>query len=334
MTSTIGVGVIGLGFMGWRHVDAYLSAAGSHPCKLRAVCDASPERWHAGLASPAAAARQNFREGVELYADPAQLLSDPRVQLVSICTYTESHVDLAIAALNAGKHVLVEKPVALSADAIRPLAEAASRSPTLCMPAMCMRFWPGWDWLHARITEHAFGRVRSARFERLGSPPAWAQHFYADQSRSGGALIDLHIHDADFLYWCFGRPVSVTTHGTLAHATTTYRYSGAPAHAAAEGGWSLHPSAGFRMRYTVAFEHATADFDIARTAALLLHTDAGSQPIDLPPGTGYDYEVRAMLQAIVTGATSPPCTMDDALAVAEMLDAERQSLETGLPVSL
>jgi len=329
MPQTIGVGIIGLGFMGARHVDACLAAADNAlPCQLSGVCDSDAARWSA---MPAAANHPH----VAFHPAPQSLIADPAIQLISICTYTDSHVELALAALAAGKHVLVEKPVALTAQGVRPLADSAAKASTLCMPAMCIRFWPGWDWLKHHITNRTYGNVRSATFQRLGPPPTWASHFYADHTRSGGALVDLHIHDADFIYWCFGMPAEVSTNGTLAHLTTTYRYGNGPRHITAEGGWSMHPNAGFRMRFLVAFENATADFDSTRTPSpLILHDDTGSHPVWLAAGTGYDHEMRAIVNAIASGSRTPPCTMHDALAVAKMLDAERLSLTEGRPVRL
>lgn len=329
MPPTIGVGIIGLGFMGARHLDACLAAtADDLPCRLRCVCDSDVARWSA---MPAAANHPH----VAFHATPQSLLADPAIQLVSICTYTDTHVELARAALAAGKHVLVEKPVALTAEGVRPLADAAAKAGTLCMPAMCIRFWPGWDWLKHHITNSTYGNVRSATFQRLGPPPAWASHFYADHTRSGGALVDLHIHDADFIYWCFGMPAEVSTHGTLAHLTTTYCFPNGPSHVTAEGGWSLHPKVGFRMRFLVAFENATADYDSTRSPVpLLLHDDTGSNPVQLAAGTGYDHEMRSFVKAISSGSRTPPCSMQDALAVATLLDAERQSLIDGKPARL
>lgn len=347
--SAVRVGVIGLGFMGRTHVAAYQSAARDGlPCVLAAVADRSAERLH-----PAAGAGGNFATGagealwdsasVRAHADPMALIADPGVDLVSICTHTDSHVPLAMAALAAGKHVLVEKPVALASGEVRLLARAARGSGRLCMPAMCMRFWPGWRWLRDRVADGSFGAVRSATFQRLGSPPDWATDFYADAARTGGPLVDLHIHDTDFVRYCFGPPASVVSTGTLHHVTTLYRYAAGagPAHVVAEGGQDHAPGFGFKMRYVVAFERATADFDLARGAAgspgpLLLCKDGRAEPVPLPPGAGYDHQVRHLVGAIAAGAapTALDATLDDAVAVARTLEAERQSLSTGLPVAL
>lgn len=336
----IGVGVIGLGFMGQTHLRCYSAADGAgYANRLAAVCDASPERRagkvEAGgnIATGQGAAFDPAK--VRAYADASELLADDEVELVSICTPTDSHADLAIAALEAGKHVLVEKPLAVrSADAQR-VADAVGQSDRLCMPAMCMRFWPAWAWLREQIVANTFGRVRSATFHRLASPPGWSSQFYTDDARTGGALVDLHIHDADFVRWIFGDPQAVVSAGSIDHLTTIYRYGTAgPSHVVAEGGWDHTQGFEFRMRYVVLFEHATADFDLGRKDQLLLARDGKQEAIKLDPVTGYDGEIRHLLDAIATGKRDLNATIDEAVSVARLLEAERESLRIERRVEL
>jgi predicted dehydrogenase len=340
-SASIGVGVIGLGFIGRHHVRAYQAAErDGFNCRVIAVCD---PQWMGGANAHAAGARGNIEVagGSERLFDPTQvrvcasvddLLSDRRVNLVSVCTHTDTHVDLAIRALEAGKHVMVEKPVAIRSAEVKRLADAARGAKALCMPAMCMRFWPGWDWLRERIREGSFGAVRSATFQRLGSRPAWSP-FYADESRSGGALFDLHIHDVDFIYWCFGRPRSLCAAGSAMHMTTQYRFDDGPSHVTAEGAWDLTPCAGFRMRYLVTFDYATVEWEIARTPRLVVHRRDESEAIALEELSGYDMEVREFVKSIRDG-TPLRAIVEDAVTVTQILEAERHSLQTSAAVSL
>ncbi len=337
----VGVGVVGLGFMGSTHIRAvHRAAADGLPCRLTAVCDASRERLSghvmaAGNITTGAGERLFDPGALATYTDYDVMLRDERVNLVIVCTHTDTHVEFARRALKAGKHVLVEKPVAITAERVRALvpdAAAASARGLLCMPAMCMRYWPAWTWLKARVDSGELGAVVSASFQRLGSGPSWGADFYRNHALSGGALIDLHIHDADFISWCFGSPREVASLGTLDHVTTLYRFEMGPPHVSAHGGWDQHPGFPFRMRYIVTFEGATADWDLTRTPALLLCREGRAEAVEMPAWLGYDGEVRAMVHAIASGAPSPPTTVEDALRTAEILDAERKSLETGTPV--
>lgn len=349
MAGTIGVGIIGLGFMGRTHLGAVRAAeADGLPCRLVAVADRESARLTGRAAVGGGAGNLRLGSGdqsllfdparVRAYDDAAALIADPGVSVVSICTHTDTHVDLAVAALRAGKHVLVEKPVSLRSEEVRRLAAEAARADRLAMPAMCMRFWPGWAWLRERVRDGSLGAVRSATFQRLGVAPDWTP-FYADVERSGGPLFDLHIHDADFVRWCFGEPAEVVSTGSPAHVTTLYRFGGSggsglvgPAHVVAEGGQDLSPGFGFVMRYVVAFEKATADFDLTRSPQVRLTRQGRAEAVEVPVLSAYDAEIRHMVGAVEAhGRGEKPAlraTMEDAALTTALIEAERESLRT------
>ncbi len=209
---------------------------------------------------------------------------------------------------------------------VERLAAEADAARTLCMPAMCMRFWPAWEWLRERVRDGTFGAPRSATFQRLASPPSWSQEFYRDTARSGGALIDLHIHDADFVRWCFGEPAEVRSCGTIHHLTTSYGIPGGPPHVTAEGGWDHTPGMPFAMRYLVVFERATASFDIARTPQLMLYRDGKGEEITVSPLSGYEAEVQHLVRAIAEGRRDIRVTVGDALQTSRLLEREGAQL--------
>ncbi len=326
----LGVGVIGMGFMGRTHAAAWVAAqAAGYPCRLAALCDASPERIAAGFAADGNLETDRARiatESLRRYADPAAMLADPDVQIVSVCTPTDTHVELACRALAAGKHVLVEKPVALSRAALQPLLHAAREARTLCLPAMCMRFWPGWPWLRDRIRDGSFGAVRSLACRRLGSTPAWSS-FYRDATRSGGALFDLHIHDVDFIYWCFGMPQEVSAYGSPQHVLATYRFASGPALVSAEAAWDQAPAAPFTMRFVCNFERATARFALGEPAPLLVHGEARSDAVALDGLSGYEAQVRHLVDLVGGVETTPRVSLADVDAVTHLVECESRSLE-------
>ncbi len=337
MSAPVRVGIIGFGFMGRTHARAYLSAArAGYPVSLVTIADHS-----LGSLDEADTSAGNLEtgegaldlSGVRLARAAQDLIDDPGIDLVSVCTHTDTHVNLAIRAIEAGKHVLVEKPIAIDPREVQRLAGVARKSDRVCMPAMCMRYWPAWVRVHDMIAQEQFGRVRSAEFHRLGSRPTWAADFYADEARSGGALYDLHIHDTDFIVHCFGMPSAVTTSGDGLHLSSIYHYDDGPVHVMAHGAWDHQPSVGFRMRCTIVCERATLDFDISREHQLVVHEGDGSTPVDVGELSGYDGEVRAIIDQI-TGRDENATSMDDAARVASLLECERRSMRSGTTESL
>src|SRR4029450_12483199 len=122
--------------------------------------------------------------------------------------------------------------------------------------------------------------------------PTWAHDFYRDPARSGGAFIDLHIHDADFIYWCFGRPRAVATTGTHQHLTTLYRFADPAGHAAppavSSPGTLSHVTPG----------PAPGASPPPRNTPLILPRDKDSEAIPLEPITGYEGEIRHLIRAL------------------------------------
>jgi predicted dehydrogenase len=233
--------------------------------------------------------------------------------------------------------VICEKPLArTSADAQR-IADAAKAAKGMFMPAMCMRFWPQWAWLKQAVVEKRYGKVLSATFRRVSQMPSG---WYGEGRISGGAALDLHIHDSDFVQFLFGMPKAVASRGysrssgEIDHLTTQYHYDDVPL-VAAEGGWCLQDGYGFSMQYTVNFEKATAEYDLARGAdSLKLTTGGKTQSVDAGRGFGYAAELRYFLGCISKGEKPSIVTADDGVRSLRLVEAEVQSVCSGLTVKL
>ncbi len=323
----IGVAVIGLGFMGRVHLAAYARAP---HVAVRALFDpANPTATTGNLITTDDDAARLLATTPRMHA-LEELLARTDVELVSICTPTDTHIDLARAAISAGKHVLLEKPVSLDAAAIDALDAHARAAGVLVMPAHCMRFWPAWSWMANAVREKKFGAVLRASFRRLGAAPNWSQNFYLDDTRSGGALVDLHIHDADFVRFVWGEPLRVRAHGSRRHVHSTYEFAdGVVVHA--EGAWMDDANFAFTMVASIECENGIIDFRLGRDVELTVLEVDGAQRgveraivagVDYATGVGYEHEIAAFLAAIRAGATCAPVTLADAAATQRLLDRE------------
>ena len=337
----VNVAVVGLGFMGVTHLRAYLE----HPAaRIVAVCDAERLPVNGVLEGVAGnikhSADIDLGRDVKVFRTLEEVLADPEVQLVDLCTPTPLHKPQAIAALNAGKHVLCEKPLARTSADAGEILSAAGNSAGFLMPAMCIRFWPGWSWLKRVVSEETHGKVSAARFRRVSEMPAWSQQgTYSAGSDLGGALFDLHIHDTDFVNHLFGRPARVFSTGALDpagsinHVLTQYHYADGPV-VHAEGSWLL--TQGFNMAYTLYCERATLDYDLARGPDALQVIEPGQPPrvVPLDGPDGYGVEIGYMLECVINGQAPAVVTASDGVAALEICEAEEQSIRTGQVVSL
>jgi predicted dehydrogenase len=336
----VNVAVVGLGFMGVTHIKTYQQIKAA---KIVAVCDSVRLPVNGVLAGVTGnitgSGAIDLGRKVKVYRALAEVLADPEVELVDLCVPTVLHPEQAIAALRAGKHVLCEKPLALSSAQARKIVQAAQAASGFFMPAMCMRFWPGWCCLKQVVAEKPYGKVQAARFRRMSPMPGWSKATYSSGKLSGGALLDLHIHDTDFVQFLFGRPASVFSAGvtrpgnSIDHVVTQYNFPGGPA-VYAEGGWLLFGN--FNMSYTVLCEQATLDYDSARGAEALQVTEQGKSPrvVKSGGGDGYSGEIRYMLEAIRTGKAPKVVTARDGLSAVEICEAEAKSVRTGKVVAV
>ena len=335
---TINVGIVGLGFMAATHLKAYRSIPDA---RIHAICNPSGRNLDGDLTKVGGNISANDpvkldMSSVKATPDFDEILRDPAIELVDICTPTLQHPDMLTAALAAGKHVICEKPLARTAELARGMAEATQRAKTFAMPAMCLRFWPEWAWLKEAIHRNTYGKVLSARFRRVAEPPGWGRKHFAQGSSSGGALLDLHIHDVDFVQFCFGKPWRVFATGyskytgAIDHVVAQYEVaSGASVHA--EGSWAMSPGFGFNMAYTVNFEHATADYDLVRAPDNLLRLFRPGQPAETVKCTGpdgYVGELQHIIRCIQSGQAPTVVTMEDGLAAIQICEAEERSIQT------
>ncbi|GAB3582896.1 Gfo/Idh/MocA family oxidoreductase [Leifsonia lichenia] len=210
-----GVAIVGAGRMAEAHARAWLALG----VPVHAVV--SPRR------RPALAAAPDARWVTTL--DDA--LADPAVTIVSVCTPTPTHAELAIRALESGRNVLLEKPIALTVEDARAVAAAADRAPGVLMVAHIVRFFPAYAALAERVAAGGIGRVRALRATRLTSSPH-RPDWLADEEQSGGMVVDFAIHDFDQANLHLGEPTAVTAvrvpggYGAPVATTIEYRDGG------------------------------------------------------------------------------------------------------------
>lgn len=334
---TVKVGLVGLGFMGRMHLAAYGKI---DDAEIVAISDQDEKRaagdLSGGWGNIDGAAEQIDMTHITGTTDWKQLIELDQVDAVDICLPTPAHAEVAAAALAAGKHVLCEKPLALTSQAAAEIVAAAKQSKGLFMPAMCIRFWPQWHWLKEQIQSGAYGRLLGLRIERIGAPPAG---WFRDGSLSGGTLLDMHIHDTDYVCYLLGKPASVYSRGYTQysglpdHLITQYIYEDGPALVSAEGGW-LGEGYPFAMRYLANFENATVDYDCTREKDLQVFSGEDQQQHIELEGDGYEAEIRYFIDCIKNDTPPTRVTPEDALTSIQITEAEARSIETGQVVSI
>ena len=329
------VGIVGLGFMGRMHYSAYARIADA---QVVAVCDADPRRaagdLSGGWSNVAGATVERLpMDRIRGTTDPQALFEMPEVDVIDICLPTPAHRQIATAALASGKHVLCEKPMALTSGDARAIAHAAAQARGYFMPAMCVRFWSEWEWLKQTIQEERYGALRSLSLRRLGTMP---QGWFSNGDMSGGAIIDMHVHDTDFVLDLLGMPAAVFSRGyrggsgQIDHIMTQYLFEATEAPiVSAEGSWTMAEGYPFAMRYIANFVSATADYDSSRTPALQVYVDGKAEHPVLNGEDGYTRELRYFIECVRDGRRPTRVTAEDAVEGLEIVEAEKRSIASG-----
>ncbi|MCL2330763.1 MAG: Gfo/Idh/MocA family oxidoreductase, partial [Phycisphaerae bacterium] len=212
----IRVGLIGAGFIGRNHFNQYEKLADR--AVVVALCDADADRragdWSkvGGNLADAQGSKRDLGS-IKPYTDWRELLADSNVDMIDICAPTYLHRDIVVAAMKAGKHVLCEKPMALSVEDCDAMI-AAAKPGCRFMIAQCIRFWPEYVWLKQIIDAETYGPLRALHLRRQTNAPTYSlNNWINNPDQSGGAILDLHVHDVDYAIYLFGKPQSIFAQG-------------------------------------------------------------------------------------------------------------------------
>ncbi|HEX7730417.1 MAG TPA: Gfo/Idh/MocA family oxidoreductase [Terracidiphilus sp.] len=194
------------------------------------------------------------------------MLADASIDAIDICLPTPTHVQTACAALAAGKHVLCEKPMALSADDCERILNAQRASGRTLMVAQVLRFFPAYRQLAQFVRGGRLGRARSAVFTRESGVPNWAP-WMADTNQSGGAILDLLVHDFDQAIELFGYPATIQASRIESANTVRAHLQCGEVEVRVEGGWFVDGrpfSMGFEVEFgrgRLVYRHNTLVLD-------------------------------------------------------------------------
>lgn len=325
------IGIIGAGTMGGMHADCYSELPNA---EVVAVADS---RIEAAKAVADKHSAQAFASGDEVIA-----LED--VDIVDICLPTPFHKENVLKVADARKHVFCEKPIARTMEDGREMLAACEEAGVKFMVGHVLRYFHEFVAAKRLIDSGAIGNPAVVRTTRAaGHPQGWS-NWYANMEMAGGVILDMIIHDFDFLRWCFGEVERVYARGLaysgipgVDYALVTIRFkSGTIAHV--EGSWA-HPP-GFFVKLEVAGNGGLFEFDSRTASPLRVATkvakgagggvEVPQNPVNESP---YTMELRHFLQCVEKDE-EPEVTGEDALRALEIALGALGSIKTGMPVQL
>lgn len=319
------IGVVGAGTMARVHIEAFCRMDGVRVVGI--VARRSEENE--------ALARQT---GARLFGDLDELLEATGASVIDVCSPTFTHRSYVEAAAFAGRHVICEKPLARTLADARAMVRVCEAAGVHLLVAHVLRFFPDYKLARDIVQSGGLGSVSLAKARRVTSFPETKGGWYRQRDKSGTVMVDLLIHDIDFLLWCFGDVARVYAQDLgygvagLEHASISLSFAtGVVAHV--EGTWG-HP-AGFRTELEIVGNDRTLHIDSAAAAPLRTASRSGTQGgqgVAVPENPLRTDPYQAQLThfvACLRGVDTPRITALEACRALEVSLAALESAETG-----
>ena len=326
------VGIVGVGFMGTTHASGWAATPAQivgFTAETQKEAGALATQYHA-----------------KVYPSLDSMLPD--VDVVDICSPTHLHHEMILKAAAAGKQIVCEKPLARTTQQARAAVEACKKAGVQLLVAHVVRFFPEYALTQSTIANGQIGKPAVLRLHR-GSyrPKKPAGNWFLDESKSGGILMDLMIHDYDYARWVAGDVETVSARRVTEHhpdAPVDYglvilaHKSGAISHIA--GSWAYPPPT-FRTSFEIAGDRGLIEFDSDDTAPihnLILKTGENDAPdVGLPASpvseNPYTAQIKEFHAALADGKPTR-VHASDGLASVQIAEAAIQSAQSGQPVHL
>ncbi|MED4128176.1 MULTISPECIES: Gfo/Idh/MocA family protein [Shouchella] len=326
--------VVGLGTMGAVHASSFMKM---NDTKLTAVVDVKEERANEWGEKSGAKSFYSFDEAIREIGE--------EIDVISICVPTDLHPALVKKAADVKVSIICEKPLARSLEAAEEMVAYCRKQGVALFVGHVVRFFPEYQKAKQALDEGAVGKVGVVRTTRGGSYPIATEDWYANTDRSGGLVLDLMVHDFDFLRWCFGEVERVYARNLAGvagineerkdYALVTLRFAnGVIAHL--EGTWAHE---GFRTSFELAGKEGILHYDSQKNQALVAEKASpdGKPGVAVPESplqhSPYYTELSHFIQCIQSGK-EPIVTAEDALKAVEIGMAALQSIKEKKPITI
>lgn len=261
-----------------------------------------------------------------LYSDYKEMLEKEQLDFVFVTLPSFLHCEVCTYCLEYGLDVYTEKPMAITMEQCDKMMAAVKSSGKKLMVGHCLRFSEEYIYLKKLIESGEYGKVVKAEFSRKSPLPVWsAGGWLLDENKSGGCIVDMHIHDVDVMVWLFGVPDDVTSYTTNCRSAfessfALYKYP--DLNVSIIGDWGIATSYKFKAQYSVTFEKAYVE---CIGGKVMLYTDEGSCELDLTSDTNMYYkEETEFIEAVVDGKPFVTADINSVYETMKIIFKERQ----------
>ena len=310
------VAMLGMGGISGAHRAAWKEIP---EAKVIAVCDIRPEKADAAAEDMQAKAYYCFED----------MLGAEKFDILDICLPTYLHAEYAIRALDAGVHVLCEKPISLKIEDVDRVYDAAKRNNKCVMIAQVVRFWREYLVLKDAYDTGKYGKLLSGHMTRLGNTPkaSW-DGWMRDPERSGRVPFDLHIHDLDFMIYAFGKPEKMTRFRAATPAQDYFEaiYQYPDFFVSGEAAW-FDCNYRFQSAFRFQFEKAVLEYKDGKLT--IFHKNGETESLDekkddgdgyVPKTNAYYEEIRYFVDCVLDGKPCDKVKPEELKTVLELIE--------------
>lgn len=322
-------GLIGFGGIAQAHRKAYEHLAEQGKIELVCAYDIRQEAFEEKVEINLETESSDDRN-IRFYTDLEEMLKNEELDLVDIAVPSYLHRDYAIDMLKRGYNVMSEKPMALNFADCQKMLEAADGAKGHFMIGQCLRFYPQYVFLKDCIDSGKYGKVLSATFHRISSPPVWGwENWFMDYEKSGGCITDLHIHDVDMVRYLFGEPKAVSCYATSTltkydSCQTTFKFDDISV--LAIGDWTIKDYR-FSSGYRVNFEKSTIAFEDKKVT--IYPCDGEPIDVELPKYNGIEGELSYYTDVINGKIENTKNHPTSAANTIKLIEKMKQSADLG-----
>lgn len=331
------IALLGSGFIAGVHMEGWKRIPGAN---VVAFFEVVPEKV------------RSFQEKYTIphFSSFPRLLEEKEIDIVDICLPTFLHRDYVLQAARAGKHIFCEKPMALNVEDAVAMKNACQLNGVELMIGHALRFWGEYRKAKELVSQGKIGKILSIDAYRLGVSPTWSViSWILQQNLSGGAALDLHIHDLDFVNWIGGKPIEVfsrgvqSVNGSWDHAQTSVRYAEGMI-ANIEGGWMMKGTFPFTMGYRILGTEGVVEWEFRSGVNIEQRGEANpvvvyrdgekEEKINAQDDDAYYLELKYFFDCIENHRPIEKATADHGITAVRVANAARESMEKGIIVKL
>ena len=325
------IGILGAGAMGNAHIGGSRSNQSKNADYI-AVCDVDRQKCDAFA--------QKFN--LRAYYDLDEMLANNEIEMVDLCLPSFMHEEFAVKIARAKKHILVEKPIAFTLKAAKNIYAAAKENKVRIMVAQVLRFWPEYVKIKEIVSSGEIGDIITIYAARLGQMVTWGE-WYKDPQKSGETLMNLTLHDIDFVHFMLGKPASVYSAGkkddmnNYNDVMNIFKFKSGT-NVMVDGSFSMTAGYPFTMRMRVLGTKGTIEFYYAAgenigpdsTSSLMLFKPGdGGRKIEAETYDAYGREVEYFIDCIENNKETEQVMEESILTVLASVIAAKESLKTG-----